>query len=122
MLRPFQLQRFAIILFWSAATFALVMASLQNPIALPSDPGDKFKHIIAFAVLALLGALAYPGVRLLTLLLGLSVFGALIELIQLIPSLNRTSDWEDLAADILAAATVLGAIFVVRRIRKPSAA
>ena len=115
------MQRFLVFLFWSAAAFALIMASVQHPIALPGDPGDKFQHIMAFSVLALLGALAYPGTRLLVILLGLSAFGALIELIQMIPFLNRTADTNDLAADILAAAAVLSVVFVVRRIRRLAA-
>ena len=75
--------------------------------------------MIAFAVLALLGAQAYTR-RLIALLIGLSGFGALIELVQLIPSLNRTADWTDFAADIITTAAVLGVIFVVRRIRARS--
>lgn len=62
------LHRLAWLLFWSAAAFALVMAWLQQPVAVPGDPSDKLRHIIAFAVLALLAALAYPRVRLLTVL------------------------------------------------------
>ena len=72
-------------------------------------------------MLALLGALAYPALRLMTLLVGLSAFGILIELIQLIPALNQTADWRDLAADILTAAAVLGVIYTFRRMRKRAA-
>lgn len=113
------LHRLARLLFWSAAAFALVMASLQNPIELPGEPSDKVQHMIACAVLALLGAQAYPR-RLMALLIGLSAFGALIELVQLIPSLNRAADWTDFAAGIITTAAVLGVIFVVRRIRPRS--
>ena len=112
------MQRFAVILFWSAAAFALIMASLPHAPELKVESGDKFLHMIAFAVLALLGTIAYPALRLTVLLLGLSAFGMLIELSQLIPALNRTADWSDLAADILTAAAVLGAIFIFRRLRK----
>ena len=115
------MQRFAVILFWSAAAFALIMASLPHAPELKVESGDKILHIIAFAVLALLGTFAYPALRLIVLLLGLSAFGSLIELIQLIPALNRTADWRDLAADILAAAVVLGTIFIIRRMRKRAA-
>ena len=111
------MQRFAVILFWSAAAFALIMAS--SPLKFESS--DKSLHMIAFAVLALLGTFAYPALRLIVLLLGLSALGSLIELIQLIPALNRTADWRDLAADILTAANVLGAIFIFRRLRKRAA-
>ena len=116
------MQRLAVILFWSAAAFALFMASWPHAPELKVASGDKILHMIAFAVLALLGAFAYPTLRLTVLLLGLSAFGSLIELIQLIPGMNRKADWRDLAADILTAAAVLGVIFVVRRIRHQSAA
>jgi VanZ family protein len=112
------LHRLARLLFWSAAAFALVMACLPQPVALLGDPGDKLLHIIAFAVLALLAAFAYPRVRLLTVLTGLSLFGIMIELVQLIPALNRTADWTDWAADTLAAAAVLGCVFLLRRLRR----
>ena len=112
------MQRFDVILFWNAAAFALIMAGLPNAPELKVESGDKILHMIAFAVLALLGTIAYPALRLSVLLLGLSAFGMLIELIQLFPALNRTADWRDLAADILAAAAVLGAIYIFRRLRK----
>ena len=54
------MQRFAVILFWSAAAFALIMAGLPNAPELKVESGDKILHMIAFAVLALLGALADP--------------------------------------------------------------
>lgn len=108
------LHRLARLLFWSAAAFALVMACLPQPVALPGDPGDKLLHIIAFAGLALLAALAYPRVRLLTVLTGLSLFGAMIELVQMIPALNRSAEWLDWAADTLAVAVVLGCVFLCR--------
>lgn len=115
------LHRIARLLFWSAATFALVMASLQQPFALPGNPDDKLQHMIAFAVLALLAAVAYPQTRLLTILVGLSAFGALIELVQMIPALNRSAEWLDWAADTFAAAFVLGCVFVVRRLGRRAA-
>ncbi|GHA85006.1 hypothetical protein GCM10009069_05150 [Algimonas arctica] len=110
------LHRLARLLFWGAAAFALIMACLPQLVALPGHPGDKLLHIIAFMALALLAALAYPRVRLLSVLAGLSLFGALIELVQLIPALNRTGDWTDWAADTLAAAAVLGCVFLLRRL------
>ena len=115
------MQRLAVILFWSAAAFALIMAGLPNAPELKVESGDKILHMIAFAVLALLGTFAYPALRLIVLLLGLSAFGMLIELSQLIPALNRTADWRDLAADILTAAAVLGVIYTFRRMRKRAA-
>jgi Na+/H+-dicarboxylate symporter len=103
--------------FWGAALFAFVMAMLPQPPYVPGQPTDKVLHMIAFAVLAALGAAAYPRVRLLTLLLALSAFGVAIEVFQLIPGLNRTSEFADWVADTVAAAAVLGAVHLWRQRR-----
>jgi peptidoglycan/LPS O-acetylase OafA/YrhL len=102
-------------LFWAAAAFAFVMAVLPHPPELPGHPSDKVQHVIAFAVLGLLGALAYPGARPARLLVGLSLFGAAIELIQAIPALNRDSDVLDWIADTIACGVVLMLVARLRR-------
>ncbi len=95
------------LLFWAAAIFAFVMAVLPHPPELPGAPSDKFQHMAAFATLGLLGAWAYAETALLQLLIGLSLFGALIELVQAIPAIHRDSDPKDWLADTLAAGLVL---------------
>lgn len=102
--------RAAQILFWAAAAFAFVMAILPQPPAVPGEPNDKVQHIAAFATLALLGSFAYPRVSLLRLLASLSVFGALIEVVQAIPALHRDSDILDWLADTAAVIAVLLAV------------
>ena len=104
--------------FWSAMALALVAASLPMPPVLPGNPSDKVQHILAFVCLAGLGGLAYPGISTLRLVLGLSAFGALIEVVQLVPALHRDSDVLDWGADTLAAATVLVAVHAWRRARR----
>jgi hypothetical protein len=101
------MERAVRIAFWLAIVFSFVMAVLPHPPALPGEPPDKVQHIIAFSVLAALGAIAYPATSLLRLLAGLAVFGAAIELAQAIPALNRSSEFMDLVADVVAA-TVAG--------------
>ena len=103
--------------FWFAAAFAFVMAALPQPPQIPGEPSDKILHIVAFACLALLGSLAYPRLSALKLLIGLSAFGVLIELVQLIPSLHRNSEVLDCVADTAAVCAVLLAIRVLRRAR-----
>jgi hypothetical protein len=100
--------------FWAAACFAFVMAVLPHPPEIPGEPNDKVQHIAAFATLALLGSFAYPRVQLLKLLAGLSLFGALIEVVQAIPMLHRDSDVLDWLADTAAVAVVL---LLIRRTR-----
>jgi len=110
-------QRLLVIAFWSAATFALVMASIPKPPQIPGEPGDKVQHMFAFATLALLGSAAYPRLALVRLLACLAAFGAAIEIIQLIPVLHRDSELLDLLADTAAAASVLLLVGLFRRLR-----
>lgn len=101
--------------FWAALLFAFVMAVLPKPPQLPGQPSDKIQHILAFAVLAALAAAAYPRARLIRILLLLSAFGALIELVQTVPALHRDGDWIDWVADTVAAAVVLLLAGLVRK-------
>lgn len=94
-------------IFWAAACFAFVMAVLPHPPQLPGEPNDKVQHIIAFATLAGLGSFAYPVTSVVRLLIGLSLFGALIEVVQAIPALHRDSDVVDWIADTAAVLVVL---------------
>lgn len=99
-LTPFALR----LLFVGAAFFAFVMAILPQPPAIPGQPSDKLLHILAFTVLGAVGAFAWPRLAVMGLVVGLAVFGAVIELVQTIPMLHRHGDWVDWLADVGAAA------------------
>ncbi len=104
------------LLFWAAVTFAFVMAVLPHPPELPGAPSDKVQHVAAFATLGLLAAWAYMRSPMLRLLAGLSLFGALIEIVQTIPILHRDGDVIDWVADTVACGLVLaGAAWLRRR-------
>jgi VanZ family protein len=103
-------------LFWGALAFTLVMALLPKPPHLPGDPSDKVQHIVAFAVLAAMASSAYPRTGVVRVWAGLLVFGALIELLQAIPSLHRDSSLIDWIADC-AAVTIVLLILKRRRFR-----
>jgi len=96
------------LLFWAAALLAFVMAVLPHPPHVPAN--DKVQHMAAFATLGLLGSFAYPRLSTLRLLIGLSLFGALIEVVQAIPALHRDSDPLDWLADTIACALVVLAL------------
>lgn len=86
--------------FWPAFAFALIMAVLPKPPSLPIDNlGDKFAHMLAFFTLSLLAGVGWPRASLLRAALWLSVVGAGIEVVQMIPFLHRDSDWRDWVAD-----------------------
>ena len=103
------------LLFWSAAIVAFVMAALPQPPQLPGEPSDKVLHVLAFTCLALLGRGAYPRLSGLKLIVGLSAFGGLIEVVQLIPSLHRDGEALDWVADT---AAVVAAVLVTHLWRR----
>ena len=107
--------------FWCAAAFAFVMAVLPHPPLFPGDPSDKVQHMLAFACLTVLGSAAYPRLAPLRLALALCAFGAVIELVQLIPPLNRDSDVRDWVADTLAVVVALAAVRLWLRLRPDQA-
>ena len=107
------LTRVALVL---AVVFAVTMALLPKPPHVPIDQfGDKFEHMLAFATLALLAALSYPRARLFRIGERLSFLGAMIEVLQSIPSLHRDCDIRDWIADTLAITVVLLIVWIVRR-------
>jgi VanZ family protein len=100
--------------FWAALLFSFVMAVLPHPPDLPGDPSDKILHVLAFSVLAALAPLAYPAARPARIGLLLSAFGALIEIVQTIPSLHRDAELIDWVADTAALAAVLSLATLLR--------
>ena len=112
-------QRVAFALFWLALAFALAMALLPHPPALPIDRlGDKFEHMLAFATLTLLADPAFPAMPRLRIAERLSFFGALIEVTQSIHALHRDCDIRDWFADTAAILVVTGGLALWRKWRK----
>ena len=109
------------IAFWSALLFAFTMAVLPHPPQLPGAPSDKIQHILGFATLAALAVAAYPKKSFLRIALWLSVFGLAIELLQLIPALNRHGDAVDWVADTFAVAVILATLWAIRHLREKKA-
>lgn len=115
------LTRIARMAFWPALVFALVMAVLPKPPTLPIDDlGDKFQHMLAFFTLSLLAGLGWPRASLARAALWLSLIGAGIEVVQLIPFLHRDSDWRDWVADSIAIVAALVPVIAFRRIAASS--
>lgn len=104
--------------FWAALLFTFVMAILPHPPQLPGEPTDKVQHILAFVTLTGFAVAAWPDVSPLRLFLGLSGFGVLIELVQAIPALHRSSDWRDWVADAVAILVVLALAAGLSRVRR----
>ena len=94
--------------FFGAAWFAVIMASLPQPLQIPGQPSDKMQHIIAFAVLTLLARLAYPATKRWRIFVSLAFLGALIEAVQAIVALHRYASLRDWLADCGAVAITMG--------------
>lgn len=102
--------------FGAAAIFAFVMATLPNPPEIPWHPEDKIQHMTAFVVLTVLAIPAFPRLRPIHIVLSLSAFGGLIELVQAIPALHRDADWLDWLADTVAIFGAAGITLLLRRL------
>lgn len=109
------MRKLMIVLFWLSVLVALVFALLPQPPMLPGEPSDKLLHVLAFAVMAGLAGLAYPAISPLRILMWLCGLGAAIEIVQLVPSLNRDAQLGDFLADGLAAGAVLLLVVPVLR-------
>ena len=77
----------------------LVLALVPAPPRLFTTGWDKSNHLLAFSVMAWLGARAFPQ-RMVLVLLGLLAYGALIEILQSFTP-TRSAEWLDLLADAL---------------------
>ena len=101
--------RYTAVLFWLALIVAVTMATLPHPPRLAIDRfGDKFEHMLAFSTLTILGLKSFPTLPPLRLAERLSFIGALIEVVQSIPSLHRDCDIRDWVADTAAILIVIG--------------
>jgi len=117
-LAPARMLRWLLVgLFWGAVTFAVTMALIPHPPALPGQPSDKVAHMIAFATLTLLWALAYPTTSLMIILAALTVLGGVIELVQGTGFVKREASLADWCADVLATVLALVFVIIVRAVR-----
>ncbi|HJR22515.1 MAG TPA: VanZ family protein [Dongiaceae bacterium] len=94
---------------------ALVAAlSLAPSAALPpTSIGDKAEHVIAFAILGMLGA-ASSERSVARTILGLAAFGIAIEMLQAF-SPGRSPDPLDVVADVVGVGLGCGAVILLRR-------
>lgn len=77
-------------------------------------PWDKAQHFVAFFVLTVLAAIAFPATHVLIMAAALSAFGALIEVVQGLDFVGRDRDFWDWVADTLAIGAVIVPMLVAR--------
>ncbi|MDQ2893645.1 MAG: hypothetical protein M3R64_11245 [Pseudomonadota bacterium] len=101
--------------FWGALAFALTMALLPHPPDITHGMRDKYQHMLAFGTLTIFAVAGYPQAELLRIGERLSFLGALIEVLQSIPSLHRDCDIRDWLADTLVIIVVLLVVVAYRK-------
>ncbi len=107
------LVRLARATFVAALLFTFYSAVVPPARAVQLVPWDKAEHFIAFYALTGLAAAAFPRRNLAWIALGLSAFGALIEVVQGLPMVHRDEDFWDWVADTLAVGAALAPMLLV---------
>jgi hypothetical protein len=74
---------------------------------MPEPVTDKVQHMAAFAALTFLAALGFPGLRLRVIFVAMAALGMAIEILQMIPALQRDAQASDWLADCAATAAAL---------------
>lgn len=97
--------------FW-AACIVVLWGTLADTEGVTRGFWDKGLHLTAFYVLAVMGAIAYPALRLRWIGLGLLVFGLSIEGLQKL--VGRDSSWADFFADAFGVGLALAPIALER--------
>ena len=105
--------RLAQAVFLAAVIFTFYNAVIPPRHAVQLVPWDKAEHFIAFYALTGLGAAAFPRRRLWVIAVLLSLFGALIEIVQGLPIVHRDRDFWDWVADTLAIIAALSPMLLV---------
>lgn len=84
-------------IFWTCLLLVLLLSLMPTVPDMPTTGWDKTNHLLAFALLSILGCKAYPG-HSAAVFLGLLLYGGLIELLQSFTP-YRFAEWADLMAD-----------------------
>jgi VanZ family protein len=99
--------------FWAALIFTVACATAPVDVAPNALRSDKAEHFLAFYVLAILAAAAYPRTGLVWVGTSLSAFGALIEIAQAIPIVHRDASFQDWFVDTAAIIAALAPAILI---------
>lgn len=114
--RPDKRLRWAGRILFAVAIFAITDLALQPGHEMPASMlgSDKLEHFAAFAVLAVLARIAWPGLTHLFSVPALMLYGLGIEIAQATLTTGRTASMADFAADVLGIASGMLAAWLLR--------
>lgn len=103
------------------ATMIAAFSIAISPLAVDTgiDNGDKIAHVLAFYSLTVFAAISFPRTSPLAIAVGMSAYGALIEVVQGLPLIGRDRDIADWIADTAAVLAALAPLYVARWRAKP---
>lgn len=107
------LLRLAKLIFWAAFIFTFASAVLPSKHVVHIFTWDKAEHFLAFYVLTGLAVAAFPRARLVVISVGLSAFGAVIEVVQGLSFVGRDRDFQDWVTDTIAIIMALAPMLLV---------
>lgn len=107
------LTRVAQVAFWLGVAASLWGATVAGGVEFWGLT-DKMQHIAAFLVLTALAIAAYSRLDLRLVWLGLVAFGGVVELIQLLPGIDRDADLADFMVDTAAITFVVAIAWGIR--------
>jgi hypothetical protein len=103
------------LIFLILIVFTLFMAMAPGTITGLTGSGDDDRHVLAFAVLPVAGAVAWPRLPLWPQFLGYAALGGGIELAQWAMHRWHSAEWSDWFLDMAAAAVALSIVWLARR-------
>jgi VanZ family protein len=80
--------------FYSALLLGSLLAFIPADGGIQANFNDKLLHIVGFFVMAFLAHIAHPAIRYLYLIIGLSCFGLMIEIVQAYLPYRSFSVWD----------------------------
>ncbi|RYY25545.1 MAG: hypothetical protein EOP62_13040 [Sphingomonadales bacterium] len=100
-------------MFVFALAMVVFLALTPGPLGLVVESGPV-RHLLAFAALPVLSALAWPRIRMVWQFAAYALLGAAIEIAQLLMDVGRLAEWDDWANDLVATAVALMLVALVR--------
>lgn len=115
-----QLRRIMPYIFWTLVTIVSMLMLVElAPKENPIKHLDKIQHVLVFLTISVAGCLAFKH-QISLIIVGLTIFGAVIEVLQATLTTTRTGDVKDWLADIAGILIGLMIVAIYRQFKPKS--